>query len=142
MHTVETNWIDGLAFTTTIGDHSINMDAKPEVGGRNLGPNPKRLLLSALTGCTGMDVVSLFKKMRQEVEDFSINASAELTEEHPIHYKRIHLKYKVTGTNLDENKVKRAVELSMERYCGISHMLGKATELDYSVEIEELATVE
>lgn len=140
MHTVETKWVDGLAFSTTIGDHSINMDAKPEVGGRNLGASPKRMLLSALTGCTGMDVVSLFKKMRQDVEDFSIDASAELTEEHPIHYKSIHLKYKVSGTNLDENKVRKAISLSMERYCGISYMLSKATNLDFSVEIEELAT--
>lgn len=136
-HNVATSWVDGLTFSSQIGDHRITMDAKPEVGGRNLGPNPKRLMLSALTGCTGMDVVALFKKMRIVVDDFSVSAEAELTEEHPIHYKSIHLIYSVTGRSLDENQIRKAIDLSIERYCGISHMLKKATDLTYDLRLEE-----
>jgi len=134
-HKVETEWIDGLTFSSKIGDHSIMIDAKPEVGGRNLGPSPKKLLLASLAGCTGMDVVSLFKKMRLEVDDFSIEVVGELTDEHPKHYDEIKMVYKVYGKNLAEEKIKKAINLSIEKYCGVSFMLEKSTKISYEIQI-------
>lgn len=135
-HKVQTNWKDGLTFESDVVGFKITMDAKPEVGGRNLGPNPKPVLLSALTGCTGMDVASLLKKMRQDVTDFSMEAKANMTDEHPKHYDQIHITYKFKGNNLDESKIRKAVDLSMERYCGVSYMLSKAAKLSYDIVIE------
>lgn len=134
-HEVKTFWKEGLALESTIGDHNIMMDAKPEVGGTNRGPSPKKVMLSALTGCTGMDVLSLLKKMRQDITDFNIHAEADMTSEHPMHYNKINLVYQVEGNNLDEVKVRKAIDLSMERYCGISYMLGKAADITYDLEI-------
>jgi putative redox protein len=111
------------------------IDAKPEVGGRNLGPSPKKLLLASLAGCTGMDVVSLFKKMRFEVDDFSIEVVGELTDEHPQHYDEIKMIYKVYGKNLEEEKIKKAINLSIEKYCGVSYMLEKSSKLSYEIQI-------
>lgn len=134
-HKITTQWKNGMVLESTIGDHTITMDAKPEVGGENKGASPKKIMLSALTGCTGMDVLSLFKKMRQEVTYFNIKAEADLTEEHPVHYGSIRLFYTVRGENLDESKIKKAIDLSMERYCGISYMLGKAADISYDLKI-------
>lgn len=138
-HKVKTNWIGGLALEAQIEDHKVVMDAKVEVGGENRGASPKKLMLSALTGCTGMDVLSLLKKMRQEVTFFNVEAEATLTEEHPIHYGDIVLSYTIEGTGLDQAKVNKAINLSMERYCGISYMLGKAANITYRLKIKENA---
>ncbi len=133
---VSTKWKKGMTFESDVTGFKIVMDAKPEVGGQNQGPNPKPLLLSALTGCTGMDVASLMKKMRQDVTDFQIEASAQMTVEHPKHYDAIHLVYKFAGNNLHKAKLKKAVDLSMERYCGISYMLSQSSKLTYKIVIE------
>jgi putative redox protein len=93
-------------------------------------------MLSALTGCPGMDVAALLNKMRQDVTDFSMEAKANMTDEHPKHYDKIHITYKFKGNNLDESKIKKAVDLSMERYCGVSYMLSKAAKLSYDIVIE------
>ncbi|QNL21105.1 OsmC family protein [Hyphobacterium sp. CCMP332] len=135
-HKVNTKWTEGLSFKSDVSGFNIVMDAKPEVGGQDMGPSPKKLMLSSMTGCTGMDVISLLKKMRQEVTDFEIEAEARQTEEHPKHYDKIHITYKFKGNNLDEAKIRKAVNLSLEKYCGISYMLGKAAKIDYEIVIE------
>lgn len=134
-HKVSTQWKDGLAFESDVVGFNLTMDAKAEVGGENKGPNPKTVMLSALTGCTGMDVASLLKKMRVDVTDFQMNASATMTDEHPKHYNSIHITYQFTGKDIDENKVKKAVDLSMSKYCGITYMLGKTAKITYDIVI-------
>ncbi len=135
-HKVSTKWTDGMSFESDVAGFKVVMDAKPEVGGQDKGPSPKKLMLSSMTGCTAMDVISLVKKMRQDVTDFQIEAEARQTEEHPKHYDQIHLTYKFKGNDLDESKIKKAVDLSLEKYCGISYMLGKTAKIDYDVMIE------
>jgi putative redox protein len=111
------------------------MDADESVGGTGTGPRPKPLLLSALAGCTGMDVVAILKKMQVEFDGFSMNVNGELTEEHPRIFDKINIVYQFTGKDLPLDKIKKAVELSQEKYCGISAMLGKAAEITYEIEL-------
>lgn len=127
-------WTDGLTFESYIDEtHKIIMDARPEVGGRNLGPSPKKVLLAAITGCTGMDVVSLLKKMRLDIKELNVSANGHLTEEHPIYFDTIHLTYHIKADNPDREKIAKAVELSQNRYCGVSHMLSKAAKITYDI---------
>lgn len=137
-HEVITTSIGGIAFKSVVDQHEITLDAHAEFGGTDKGPTPKPLLLTSLSGCTGMDVVSLLKKMRVDVDGFEIKVTGTLTDEHPKHYSHIHLKYIFTGTSLDKAKIEKAVNLSQERYCGVSYMLSKAAKLDYEVVIKEV----
>lgn len=134
-NSITVNWKDNMSFTSEINGHKIVVDAIPEVGGNDEGPRPKPLLMLSLAGCSGMDVVSILKKMKVEIEDFKMHVESELTEEHPKVYSSMHLVYEFKGKDLDENKLKRAVELSQDKYCGVSAMLRKATELSYEIKI-------
>lgn len=129
------DYTSGMSFNANVNEHQIVLDAKSEVGGQNLGPTPKPLVLVALAGCTGMDVVSLLKKMRQEYDSFQIAVTAEMTEEHPKYYHKIHVDYLFKGSDLDADKVKKAVDLSQDKYCGVSHMLKAIAELTYDISI-------
>jgi len=113
-----------------------HIDGSPDVimDGEN-GPTPMELVLMALGGCTGMDVISILQKMRQDVKDFEVNLSAERAQEHPKIFTRINLEYVVYGSNIEENSLKRAIELSQEKYCGVGNMLKKAAEITYSWKI-------
>lgn len=128
-------WDSGMSFRTAIQDHEIIIDSHPKFGGEGKGPRPKPLLLFSLAGCTGMDVVSLLKKMRIEFEDFKITVAAEQTEEHPKYYRKIHLTYILKGDKIDKAKVEKAVNLSQEKYCGVSFMLKKIAEITYDIKI-------
>ena len=132
-HKIKSNFIGGMAFETDMDGHKIVVDAYPEFGGENKGPSPKPLVLTSLSGCTGMDVVSLLKKMRVDYENFSIEIEASLTEEHPKYYDKIHVVYAIKVKPEDEAKVKKAVDLSQERYCGVSYMLSQSSELTYEI---------
>ena len=131
--TIETSWAGGMAFETILDDHKLVADAHPNVGGDGKGPRPKPLLLFSLAGCTGMDVVSLLKKMRVDFEDFKIQVSGELTDEHPKYYHKIHLTYQFKGKNINASKVEKAVNLSQDKYCGVSHMLKQAAEITWDI---------
>lgn len=137
MSTVEVvaNHTDGMSFDTSVENHHVVIDAKEEFGGVGKGPTPKPLLLVALAGCTGMDVVSLLEKMRQEYTSFKIAVTAEQTETHPKYYHKIHVQYRLVGKDLDPAKVQKAVDLSQDKYCGVSHMLKAASELTYDISI-------
>lgn len=124
-----------MAFEARVNNHKLVMDADSTVGGNDEGPRPKPLLLASLGGCTGMDVVSILKKMRIEPEYFNMVIEAEQTEEHPKVYSSIHITYEFRGNNLDPEKLHKAVELSQERYCGVSAMLKKATDLSFEIKI-------
>jgi putative redox protein len=134
-HTVNTEWKGSMKFDAIVSGHHVVMDALPEVGGNDEGPRPKQLLLAALAGCTGMDVVSILKKMRVELEYFNIQIDAEVTDEHPKHYTKMHLIYEFRGKDLDREKLEKAVDLSQERYCGVSALFKKAMKLTYEIKV-------
>jgi putative redox protein len=129
-------WKAGMAFDVELDGHTFAVDAKPEVGGENLGPRPKGLLLSALGGCTGMDVVSILAKMRVPLEGFRVEVEAPLTDEHPRVYSSIVIRYVFRGSDLPMDKLERAVQLSQERYCGVSAMLGKAASITHEIVLD------
>ncbi|HDR90185.1 MAG TPA: OsmC family peroxiredoxin [Bacteroidetes bacterium] len=126
---VNVTWLDHLGFEVQMNGHRFPIDADPEVGGNNRGPKPKPLMMAALGGCTGMDVVSILKKMRVDIESLNIRVEGYLTEEHPKHYYKMEVIFEFTGKDLPEDKIKKAVSLSEERYCGVSVTYRKAMEL-------------
>jgi putative redox protein len=132
---LKTAWMGKMKFDAVVNGHHLMMDAVPEVGGEDAGPRPKELMIASLSGCTGMDVISILNKMRQEVESFNITVEAELTEEHPKHYYKLHLIYEFKGNNLDLEKLKKAVDLSQDKYCGVSAVYKKTMELTYEIKI-------
>ncbi len=134
--TFKTTYLDGMAFETEISGHKLIMDAHDEVGGEDRGPRPKPLIMAALSGCTGMDVVSILKKMQVTYDTFEILIESEMTEEHPKTYSKIHMIYVFKGTDLPVTKIEKAVKLSQERYCGVSALLDKALDLTYEIKIE------
>ncbi len=134
-HTVETTWKGNMLFDAEVSGHHVLMDAIPEVGGQNGGPRPKELMLASLAGCTGMDVVSILKKMRVPFTGLNIRVEAEVTEEHPKHYEKMLVIYEFTGEGLQMEQLQKAVELSQDRYCGVSHVYRKAMAVDYRIEI-------
>ena len=133
---VDVTWTRDMAFEATVNNHKILLDADEAVGGHDHGPRPKPLTLVALGGCTGMDVVSMLKKMRVELEYFNVLVEGEMTEEHPKVYHTITITYIFRGNNLDPEKLEKAVTLSQEKYCGVSAMLGKAAKLQHKIVIE------
>lgn len=135
---IEMKWQGGMAFNTVLDGHSITVDAPAEVGGNDSGPRPKALMLVALGGCTGMDVVSILKKMRVEVDEFSMRISGNLTEEHPKHFDGMKLIYSFKGKDLNEEKIRKAINLSMDQYCGVSAVYKKAMDFEYDVELIEV----
>ncbi len=134
---VKINWLENMAFKAEVSGHEIILDASEKVGGENRGPRPKPLMMTALAGCTGMDVVSILKKMRVEFEDFSVTVEGDLTEEHPKQFTKMHVIYAFKGKNLPLDKIQKAVGLSEERYCGVSASYRKAFEITSEIRITE-----
>lgn len=132
-HEITLDWKSEMAFTAGVNGHSILLDAEDAVGGHDEGPRPKPLMLTALAGCTAMDVVSLMNKMRVPFTGLNIKVSGELADEHPKIYKKVHVDYYVQGENLDHEKVQKAVDLSQEKYCGVSAMFRAFAELTFEV---------
>ena len=134
---VKISWKDKMAFSAEVNGHEIMLDASEKVGGENRGPRPKPLMLAALAGCTGMDVVSILKKMRVEVEDFNVSVEGDLTEEHPKQFSKIHVIYEFKGKDLPMEKLQKAVNLSEERYCGVSATYRQAMEITSEIKVSE-----
>ena len=126
-----------MAFEATVNDHKIILDAIEAVGGKDRGPRPKPLMLVSLGGCTGMDVVSMLKKMRVEYDGLNIEVEGELTEEHPKVYHTITINYIFKGKDLPMEKLEKAVSLSQERYCGVTAMLAKAAKIEHKIIVED-----
>lgn len=122
-------WRDGMAFDAALEGFTFGIDADPAVGGRGLGPKPKGLVLTALCGCTAMDVIAILTKMRVPLTGFSVDANTELTDTHPKVFTTITVNYRFTGEDLPLAKLQRAVSLSEESYCGVSAMLKKHTQV-------------
>ena len=134
---IQVNWLDKMAFSTEVNGHKMIIDAVPEVGGENRGPRPKPFMLVALGGCTAMDVISILKKMRVEVQGFNVKVEGDLTEEHPKQFHKIHVIYEFKGKDLPMDKLQKAIDLSEERYCGVSVVYKKAMELTSEIRIVE-----
>ncbi|HIZ49986.1 MAG TPA: OsmC family protein [Candidatus Pseudomonas excrementavium] len=133
-------WVDGAMFLGESGSgHTVVMDGPAEAGGRNMGVRPMETLLIGLGGCASYDVVSILKKGRQDIRDVHTLLEAERADSEPKVFTRIHVRFVVTGKQLKEAQVKRAVELSAEKYCSASIMLGRAgVEITHDYEIVEV----
>lgn len=132
---ITTNWQGDMCFSSEINGHTIKIDANEQAGGKNLGPRPKPLMLLALAGCTGMDVISILRKMRVIPKDFKIDVSGELTDTHPKQYKSMHITYIFKGTDLDVKKIEKAISLSQNNYCGVSALYAKAINVTHEIKI-------
>ena len=119
----------------TDSGHALVMDGPPDLGGRNLGPRPMEMLLLGLGGCTELDVLMILEKARQKVTGCEVQIEAERAAEVPKIFTKIHVHFVITGHDLDEKRVKRAVDLSAEKYCSASIMLAKTAAITHSYEI-------
>lgn len=130
-------WVEGVTWTAAADSgHALVVDGSPDIGGRNLGPRPMELILMGLGTCTAMDVITILAKSRQAVTDCVIDVQAERADTYPKVFTRIHVHYVVTGRDLEEAKVARAVELSAERYCSVSAMLRETVEITHDFVIQ------
>ena len=128
--------VENMQFIGTADSgHGVIMDAPPSVGGSNTGSKPSELLLTAFGGCSGMDVISILRKKKQEVTDLEINVIGETAEGHPSMFTEMHIEYIVTGRDIAEDAVKRAIELSLDKYCMVGNTLGKAAKITHSYKI-------
>lgn len=136
MH-VRVKWIDGVSF---IGEsetgHAVVLDGAPENGGRNIGMRPMEMLLIGMGGCTSFDVVAILKKARQPIVACVAEIDATRADEIPKVFTKIHVHFVITGNNLNETQVERAVKLSAEKYCSASIMLAKSVEITHDFEIK------
>jgi putative redox protein len=137
-NTITTVWKENMLFESdNPSGHSVLIDTSSENGGENKGLGPKALMLSSLAGCSGLDVVSLLKKMRAEVADFKMVVHAELTEEHPKYYHKVAVEYHFYGSNLQEDKINKAVKLSIDQYCGVMEMFRQFAKVTTEVYLHE-----
>ena len=135
--TIKTSWLGDLSFEAEVDGHKIYMDSSAEHGGKNIGPRPKLMMMVALAGCTGMDVAAILKKMRVEVDELSIQVDGEVAEEHPKKYEGMKVTFRVKGKNVSMKSVKKAVDLSKTKYCGVSANYLKAFPIEHEIIIEE-----
>lgn len=126
---IKTQWEGQMLFNADTLGGNFKIDAAEESGGQGKGVRPKALMLTSLAGCTGMDIVSLLKKMRAEVDDLDINVAGELTDEHPKIYNKVTLEYVFYGENLKKDKIEKAIQLSAEKYCGVMEMFKQFAEI-------------
>ena len=132
-HEIETQWMGKMQFNSLINGHTIIMDAPERVGGEDNGPIPKPFILTALSGCTGMDIVAILRKSEKEIDDFNIRVAGELSKTAPMQYVAIRLVYEFRGINENKEAALQAVIDSQEKYCGVSSMLKKALSLTWEV---------
>lgn len=139
---VRVKWIEDVAFMgESETGHAVVMDGAPENGGRNIGMRPMEMLLIGMGGCTSFDVVTILKKSRQSVVDCVAEISADRADEIPKVFTKIHVHFVVSGHDLNEKQVARAVSLSAEKYCSASIMLSKSVEITHDYEIKATGTV-
>ncbi len=130
---ISMTWLSDMTFEADVNGHKVYVDSAPEHGGKNFGPRPKPLMMVALGGCTGMDVVSILGKMRINFDALNIKVEGDLTEEHPKHFERMKIIYEFSGEGLVIDKLQKAVELSREKYCGV--MANYKESMDIEIEI-------
>ena len=134
----EVKWLGKRAFEGTPGSgHSVIMDSSPEFGGEDRGIRPMEMMMVGMGGCTSIDVMNILEKSRQDVTDCVAEITAERAETEPKVFVKMHVHFKVTGRNIDPKRVERAIQLSAEKYCSASIMLGKTAEITHDFEILE-----
>ena len=134
--TARVKWVEQRTFLGESGSgHTIVMDGAPEAGGRDLGVRPMEMLLLGLGGCTAFDVIDILQRGREPVDDVVIEIEGERADEIPKIFKKINVRYGVTGTGLNPEKVDRAVKLSAEKYCSATIMLGAVAEITHDIKI-------
>lgn len=132
--------VEGMQFVGTADSgHGVVMDGTPEFGGANTGVRPMELLLIGLGGCTGMDAISILRKKRQHVTGLEIKLKGKKADKDPARYTDVTIEFEITGKNVDEAAVKRAIELSMEKYCSVKATLEQNTKVDFAYTIKEEA---
>ena len=130
MLTGSVSWTDGMAVVGKSGSgHEVMMDGAREVGGQDRGAMPKELTLLSLGGCTALDVVSIMRKMQVPFTSFRIDLEADTADTHPSVFTEIRLVYRTEGEGVQREKVDRAIQLSQDRYCGVTHMLNKTAKI-------------
>jgi len=136
MTQAKVKYVDGLQFVGEASSgHAIVMDGDPESGGNNTGLRPMELLLIGLGGCSGMDVASILKKKRQDIRGLEINIRGEKAENYPKRFTSIDIEFVVTGRDLSDEAVKRAIDLSMEKYCSVKATLEGSARINFSYRI-------
>lgn len=130
---IELSWKGQMLFESVAPEGDVMIDAAEEVGGQGKGLRPKAMMLTSLAGCSGMDIASLLKKMRAEVADFKIDVEAHLTDEHPKYYDKVHVTYRFFGTDFKKDKIEKAVNLSVDRYCGVMEMFRQFAEVTIEI---------
>ncbi|PTN08908.1 OsmC family protein [Mangrovibacterium marinum] len=136
-HVVDLSWKQKMTFEADMDGHKLVLDANPESGGDDLGPRPKKLMLAALAGCTGMDVIMILKKMKVEPEEFHVIVEGDVADEHPKKYTQMKVVYQFKGAGLPLDKLEKAVQLSEEKYCGVSAVYKAALDLTTEIRIVE-----
>jgi putative redox protein len=134
---VNVEWNKKMAFNAEVDGHNLIVDAVKENGGENTGPRPKSLMLVALAGCTGMDVISILEKMRVNIVSFSIEIVANSRDEHPKRYTDIKIVYRFIGNNVEREKVDKAIQLSLDRYCSVYAVYKEVIDISYVIEISK-----
>ena len=132
-HEIESMWMGKMQFNALVNGHTIIMDAPERVGGENNGPIPKPFVLTALSGCTGMDVVALLRKAGKQLQDLNLKVSGEISKQLPIEYTSVHLVYEMKGNEEDKQAALHAVMQSQQNICGVSHMLKKIMPVTWQV---------
>ncbi len=134
-HVLDLEWKNDMTFETELDGHKLVLDANEESGGHDSGPRPKKLMLAALAGCTGMDVVMILKKMKVEIEGFNVLVEGDVADDHPKKYTKMKVIYQFKGKDLPMEKLQKAVNLSEEKYCGVSAVYKAALDLTTEVQI-------
>lgn len=133
-NTVTTVWKKGVLFETdNPSGETVFMDTKTEDKPQQEGLSPKAMMLSSLAGCSGLDIVSILEKKRSKYDDFKIITTGKLTEDHPKYYNEVDVEYHFYGSELNEGKINRAVELSVERYCGVMEMFRRFAKIKTTI---------
>jgi putative redox protein len=131
-------WVDGLKFTSYADSgHEAIMDGPSEHGGSDSAPRPMEMVLMGLGGCTAMDAISILRKKKQDVTGLEVNLKGVRAENHPMRYENVELEFVVRGRGVDEKAAKRAIELSMEKYCSVKFTLERETDIQYTYKVEE-----
>lgn len=132
-HEIEAQWMGKMQFNALVNGHTIIMDAPERAGGEDNGPIPKPFVLTALAGCTGMDIAAILRKANKQVDDLNIKVIGEISKQAPIEYIAIHVLYDLKGTEANKEAALNAVNDSQEKYCGVSHMLKKALPVTWEI---------
>ncbi len=137
-HFVETIWIDKMHFECNVNHHSISLDKSEEHGGDNTGPRPKPLMLAALAGCIGMEILAILNKMRIKTEKFNIQVTGTLNDKIPKVYISVHIDILIIPLFPNSEKIRKAVDLAVNNYCGVVQMFRSFSEVSFCTKFEEI----